>query len=85
MVKVIVFTTASNEAEDFYKWEFEKSKYKENFEYINITEENKELLKMHGVVEDPTFFIEVRGMFQEIMGFRPIDTIDKLIDEMIHY
>lgn len=85
MVKVIVFTTASNEAEDFYKWEFEKSKYKENFEYINITEENKELLKMHGIVEVPTFFIEVREMFQEITGFRPIDTIDKLIDEMIHY
>ncbi len=86
-LQIKVYTTPNCGGCKMLKGQVEKSKYKEIFEFIDVTTrpEEKKVLDSNGIASVPAIFVNYKGRSEYLIGFRPINVIDDFITECIRY
>lgn len=86
-MQIKLYTTPGCRACASLKLEMQKSKYNEFLEIIDLTQNEKEMsfVREKGIMSVPTIgiFIPEKNIFESITGARPVEYVDKYIEEAI--
>lgn len=84
-MQIKLYTTPGCRACASLKLEMQKSKYNEFLEIIDLTQNEEEMnfIREKGIMSVPTIgiFIHEKNMFDYITGARPVEYVDRYIEE----